>query len=199
MSNFVTVEGLDGCGSTTVVESLSEEYDDSVTTTEPTNSSYGKLVRKNLSDDTDPLVDYFLFMADRRDHIESLVKPAIDDDRLVISDRYADSTRAYQPVALSGEGDDTPFESVWNSKFFIEQTMAAWWYEPDLTIYLDISVDTALERNSGEEKFENREFLEEVKANYDALADTKERIVTVDAEQPADAVRAEVIKEIESL
>lgn len=189
---FVSVEGLDGAGSTTIVEAISEKYPTAVTTSEPSDLEYGQLIRRNLSDSTSPqLVDFYLFMADRVHHINERVKPNDEAGRLVVSDRYADSTRAYQPVALTA--DDGPFDSNWRAKAFIEKTMAPWNYEPDLTIYLDISVETAIERADGDEKYEKREFLEEVKKNYDALADSKERIVRVDAEQPKEDVRWSVM------
>ena len=185
---FVTVEGLDGSGTTTLVESITEEYPGAVTTSEPSDLEYGQLVRRNLSDDeSDPLVDFYLFMADRRDHIQQRVKPADESGKLVVSDRYADSTRAYQPVALVGE--DKPFDSTWQAKIFIEETFAHWNYEPDVTLYIDISVDTALERADCDEKYEKRQFLEQVKDNYDALADSYERIIRIDGEQSKEEVR----------
>lgn len=193
---FVTVEGLDGAGTTTLVDAISDKYPSAVTTSEPSDLEYGQLVRRNLSDDdTDPLVDFYLFMADRRDHIEQRVKPADEKGKLVVSDRYADSTRAYQPVALSGE--EKPFDSPWEAKLFIEQTFSYWNYEPDLTIYIDISVDTALQRAEGSEKYEAREFLERVKDNYDALADNRERIVRVDGEQSKEDVRWEALAKLD--
>lgn len=193
---FIVIEGLDGSGGTTLVETLDTEYPDTVTTAEPTTREYGQLVRRNLSDESsDPLIDFYLFMADRRDHIADLIVPADNSGKLVISDRYADSTRAYQPIALAGE--DGPFNSSWEAKMFIEQTMARWNYEPDLTLYIDISVDTALERASGDEKYEKRQFLEQVKDNYDALADTNERIVRIDGDQSKEAVATEAINKIE--
>lgn len=184
---FVTLEGLDGSGKSTVLDAITDKYPGAVTTAEPSGREYGQLVRRNLSDeDSDPLVDFYLFMADRVDHIENEIKPAVDEGRLVVSDRYADSTRAYQPVALTSE--ETPFGSQWQAKFFIEDTMKAWDYEPDLTLYIDITVDTAIERAAGDEKYEKRAFLEQVKENYDALADTQNRIVRVDGEQSKEEV-----------
>lgn len=194
---FVTIEGLDGSGTTTLVESLSQEYGDAVTTSEPSDLEYGQLVRRNLSDEhSDPIVDFYLFMADRRDHIEQRIRPADEDGHLVVSDRYADSTRAYQPVALAG--DDGPFDSPWDAKLFIERAMASWNYEPDLTLYLDISVETALERSAGDEKYEKRDFLETVKENYDALADTEDRIIRIDGEQSKGGVKKDAFELIES-
>lgn len=183
---FVSIESLDGGGSTTLVESITDKYPNAVTTSEPSDLEYGQLVRQNLSQDSDPLIDFYLFMADRRDHIDKRVKPADEAGKLVISDRYADSTRAYQPVSLVGEGK--PFDSQWEVKLFIEQMFAYWNYEPDLTLYIDISVDTALERADGDEKYEKRQFLEKVKDNYDALADAEDRIVRIDGEQSKEEV-----------
>lgn len=192
---FVTCEGLDGSGTTTLVNRIAEEYPNAVTTSEPSDLEYGQLVRRNLSQDTDPIIDFYLFMADRRDHIEQRIRPADNDGKLVVSDRYADSTRAYQPVALAGEGK--PFDSPWEAKLFIEQTMASWNYEPDLTLYIDISPETAIERASGDEKYEKRAFLEQVHDNYTALADTTERIVTIDGEQSKEAVRTAALGKLD--
>jgi len=192
---FVTIEGLDGSGKSTVLDAITERYPGAVTTSEPSDLEYGQLVRRNLSQDTDPIVDFYLFMADRRDHIEQRVRPADESGKLVVSDRYADSTRAYQPVALAGEGK--PFDSPWEAKLFIEQTMAHWNYEPDLTLYIDISVDTALERAAGDEKYEKRQFLEQVKNNYDALADAEERIVRIDGEQSKGDVRTSALGKLD--
>lgn len=195
---FVSLEGLDGSGKSTVLDAITEKYPGAITTSEPSDLEYGKLVRRNLSDEnSDPLVDFYLFMADRVDHINERVIDADQSGKLVVSDRYADSTRAYQPVALAGESDDKPFESSWQAKMFIEQTFAYWNYEPDLTLYIDISVDTALRRAEGSEKYEKREFLEQVKANYDALADTTDRIVRVDGEQSKEEVRWDAVSKID--
>jgi dTMP kinase len=193
---FVTIEGLDGSGKSTVLDAITDKYPGAVTTSEPSDLEYGQLIRRNLSDEeSDGLVDFYLFMADRRDHIEQRVRPADEAGKLVVSDRYADSTRAYQPVALSGEGK--PFDSPWEAKLFIEQTFSYWNYEPDLTLYIDISVDTALERADQEEKYEKREFLEQVKENYDALADTTDRIVRIDGEQSKEDVRWAAVSKLD--
>lgn len=184
---FVTVEGLDGAGGTTLVEKIANEYPSCVTTCEPSDRKYGRMVRERLGNsDSNELIDFYLFMSDRIDHIENKIKPADKRGKLVVSDRYADSTRAYQPVALTGE--DKPFDSLWEAKMFIERNMVHWNYEPDLTLYIDISVDTAIERAAGDEKYENREFLQKVKKNYDALCDENDHIVRIDGEQSKEEV-----------
>lgn len=192
---FISVEGLDGSGTTTVLEGLKEELDP-VTTAEPSSLEYGQIVRENLSDDsTDPLVDFFLFMTDRRNHIEELIRPADENGNIVISDRYADSTRAYQPVALNG----VVFDSEWDAKMFIQRVMDVWNYEPDLTLYIDISVRTALERADCDEKYETKEFLNRVKTNYEELVQNEDRMVRIDGEQSKEDVLADCLTEVERL
>lgn len=193
---FVTLEGLDGSGKSTVLDAITDRYPGAVTTSEPSDRKYGTLVRENLSEEeSHELVDFYLFMADRVDHIKHRVEPADEAGKLVVSDRYADSTRAYQPVAMAEFGD--AFKSQWHAKEFIERTMAPWNYEPDLTLYIDISVDTAVARADGDEKYEKQEFLEEVKKNYDALADTTDRIVRVDGEQEPEAVASSALGKLD--
>lgn len=195
---FISVEGLDGAGTTSLVERITEEYPSAITTSEPTDRQYGQLVRENLSAETDPRIDFYLFMADRIDHIKNVIEPADEMGQLVVSDRYADSTRAYQPVAMTG--DDGVFESQFQAKNFIERTMNPWNYEPDLTIYLDISVDTALDRADCDEKYEKRAFLEQVRDNYEALVDSEafgHRIVRVDAEQSKEEVFTSALGKID--
>lgn len=193
---FITCEGLDGSGKSTVVDAIEQRYPNAVTTAEPSELWTGEVVRRCLQDDdADPLADFYFFMGDRIQHIEEVVRPVADSGFLVVSDRYADSTRAYQPVALA---ESNHFESQTTAKLFIEQTMAPWNYEPDKTLYLDISVDTAIDRADGDEKYEKREFLEQVKENYDALvASESERFTVIDGEQPEEVVRREALSKID--
>ncbi|EGQ44326.1 MAG: thymidylate kinase [Candidatus Nanosalina sp. J07AB43] len=171
-----------------------------VVTEEPSDLSFGQQVRQRLSQhDSNPVIDFFLFMADRQHHINERIQPAMRDGKLVVSDRYADSTRAYQPVALTGDSIEKPFDSEWEAKYFIEQCMEPWNLTPDLTLYLDIRVDTAIERISGEDTYENRTFLRQVKENYEALCDTHERIVRIDGEQPKDDVAWDALTQMNLL
>lgn len=183
---FITVEGLDGAGKTLVVKSIKRKFG-AETTCEPSEFWTGKQVRKALRNDTPAFTDFFLFMADRHYHIEEFIKPEVENGGVVVSDRFSDSTLAYQPVQLKGEIHPSPQQ-------WMERVMDPWNLTPDLTIYLDVSVDTALERCDGEEKYEKREMLEEVKANYDDLTKRfSDRFEVVDAEQSKKAVREEVL------
>lgn len=184
---FITVEGLDGAGKTLVVKAIKRKFD-AETTCEPSEFWTGKQVRKALRNDTPAFTDFFLFMADRHYHIEEFIKPHVQDGGIVVSDRFSDSTLAYQPVQLQ---DDLEDPVAWMS-----DVMRPWNYCPDLTIYLDVSVDTALERCDGEEKYEKREMLEQVKENYEYLVDRDidaPEYAVVDAEQSKKEVREEVL------
>lgn len=192
---FVTIEGLDGAGKDTALDAIESEWPEVMITSEPSDFDTGTIVRSRLGEEnSNPVEDFYLFMADRVHHIEERVRPVDEDGGLVVSGRYADSTRAYQPVAMV---DDGIFESQWEAKNFIEHTMRPWNYEPDLTLYLDVSVDTALSRSAGDEKYEQRQFLEHVYENYVALASKYEnRYVVIDAEQPQEEVRNRVVEEV---
>lgn len=190
---FVTLEGIDGSGKTSAADVIENEFKSVVRTQEPSGLWTGKQVRRAISNEseTHPLTTFFLFMADRTYHINERIDDALDDDMVVVSDRYSDSTLAYQPVALEGH--------VRFPQQYMEAVMDPWNLEPDLTIYLDVSVDTAIERSVGDEEYENREFLEGVKANYDELRTRFDhRYETVDAEQPIEDVQDEVLELVRS-
>lgn len=190
---FVTLEGIDGSGKTIAADAIEEEFGSVVRTQEPSDLWTGKQVRRAISNESDThrLTTFFLFMADRVYHINERIEGALDDDKVVVSDRYSDSTLAYQPVALS--------EHLENPTEFMQEVMEPWNLKPDLTIYLDVSVDTAIERSAGDEEYENRKFLSNVKSNYERLQDWfKHRYVVVDGEQPKEDVREEVIQLVRS-
>lgn len=188
---LVTVEGIDSSGKTTLVNGLEEELTDIVTTQEPSELDTGKQLRSYLQDNTThPLQDFYAFLADRVNHIQQIIKPAMEKGRLVVSDRYSDSTRAYQPLMLN-DILDFPVS-------YIDSTMKPWELEPDLTLFLDVSVDTALARMDGErDKYETRETLDEVRKNYEGLiATNQDRFVRIDGEQTKGEVLQDAINAI---
>jgi len=183
---LVTLEGLDGSGKTTVWEALHDAYPEAVFTHEPTDSWYGDAVYRSVdADDADPLAELFLFVADHADHLSRVVRPALAADDLVISDRYVDSRCAYQGATLDGVLD-RPVEYVRG----IHQPFTV---QPDLTIYLDVDPQTAVDRSGSTDKYERFQYLTAVRENYERLADwMPDRIVRVDATQPPEAVLDEV-------
>jgi len=187
---FIAIEGLDGAGKTMITDALDRHFD-IVRTSEPSEFWTGEQLRRALQDDTPAFVDFFMFMADRHLHIEEQIRPEVEEGNTVISDRFADSTRVYQPQQLKDE--------LREPRQWIESVMEPWSYEPDVVIYVDISVDTALERADEEEKYENREMLEAVKSDYERLVRERQMdrfcptYYVIDGEQSKDDVIWEAV------
>ncbi len=179
---LVTLEGLDGSGKTTVWEALGNEYPDAVFTTEPTGSWYGDAVRRSIDDDdADPVAELFLYTADHAAHLSRTIRPALDEGRLVISDRYVDSRYAYQGAALAGIVD-RPLE-------YVRGVHLPWTREPDLTLYLDVDPSTGAARSGATNKFEQVEYLAAVHENYERLVESDPgRFVRIDATRSPEAV-----------
>lgn len=199
---FITVEGIDGTGKTSVIEHLKPVIADHgravSTTAEPSRYWTGKQVRRALRSDTPTFTDFFLFMADRHYHIEEWIKPSLENGHVVLSDRFADSTRAYQSVQLEDEFATKPHTDSW-----IETVMEPWSIEPDAVLYLHAPVDVVLERVDAEEKYEKKEMLEQVKENYAksmGIAESKGiPWKTIDATQPLDEVKIEAERAVREI
>lgn len=194
---LVTVEGIDGAGKSTVVEQMRDDKDiDAVFTHEPTDSWLGDAVERSIQDgESVPLADLFLFVADHADHIERVVKPALDDGEVVVCDRYVDSRYAYQGAVL-GDRDEDVFEDALG---WVRSLHEGWTVIPDLTLLLDLPPDESVRRlDGGSMKFERTDFLRKVRQNYLTLAEEEDRFVVVDATQGADEVVGRCIEEVES-
>jgi len=184
--SFYTLEGIDGSGKSTVAQELQKSRKNVFLTQEPTLSRYGELIRQNIAhSESDSMKNFFLFMADRMYHIDDIIRPMDVLGHTVISDRYFDSSRAYQSVEMS---QDEYFDSAEAARTFIDQTVKPCEYEPDKTFYLDISVETSIERIAGDEKYEHRSFLSDVKEQYDIIANEFDRVVVIDAERSIDDI-----------
>jgi dTMP kinase len=179
---LVTLEGLDGSGKTTVWEALRDAYPDATFTREPTESWYGEAVERSIKDDdADSLAECFLYMADHADHLSRVIRPALQDESLVVSDRYVDSRIAYQGATI-GEHVRRPME-------YLQGIHTAFTVMPDLTLYLDVDVETALGRSAASNKFERRSHLSTVKDNYERLLDADpDRFVRIDATNAPETV-----------
>lgn len=172
---FIVVEGVDGCGSTThsrlLTKALKAAGHEAVLTCEPTNGPVGGLIRQILqrrlfvADATGPrgfgwTTMALLFAADRLDHLDSLVIPALEEGSVVVSDRYDLSSLAYQ----SATSPDAPAAIPWIREL---NSRAA---RPDVTIVIDVPAELAEERRRGrggmEEMFEHRALQERLVAIY---------------------------------
>jgi len=185
---LVTLEGLDGAGKTTCVDALGEDdsLEDAVFTREPTDTWYGEAVDRSIADPgADSLAELFLYTADHAAHLADTVRPALEHDRVVVSDRYSDSRYAYQGASLAGRFEDPVG--------FIRGIHRPWTRPPDATLYLDVDPETAAERSDASDKFETVDYLAHVRENYERLvAAEPDRFVRIDATQSREAVRTEV-------
>ncbi|MFW5929209.1 MAG: dTMP kinase [Halobacteriota archaeon] len=179
---LVTLEGVDGAGKSTVLDGLRAHYPDAVYTSEPTDTWRGDAVRRSLSsEDSHPLADLFLFVSDHAQHLAEVVEPSLEEDELVVSDRYTDSRYAYQSVTLADVVDE-PLD-------YLRTVHEPWTRAPDLTLLLDVDVDLALSRLDDRMKYEDRDHLERVRENYLEIARREPgRVEVVDAARPADEV-----------
>lgn len=192
---LVTVEGIDGAGKSTVAELMKDEVD-AFFTQEPTESWLGDAVRRSINDDESvPLADLFLFVADHADHVERVVKPALADGELVVCDRYVDSRYAYQGATLV-ERDEEVFDDALE---WVRGLHEGWTVVPDLTLLLDIPPEDAVGRLDRDKmKFERVEFLREVRNNYMRLVESEDRFVVIDATQEVEDVVERCVEEVVS-
>jgi dTMP kinase len=191
---LLTLEGLDGSGKTTVWQALRDRYPSAVFTREPTDSWYGEAVTRSIADvDADPLAELFLYTADHADHLSRVIRPALADGSLVVSDRYSDSRIAYQAATLADSPVDDPFA-------YVRSIHDPFSRPPDVTLYLDVDPETAAERSGGTNKFERADYLRTVRENYERLlADDPDRFVRIDATRSESAVLDDVLAAVDDV
>ena len=183
---LVTLEGIDGSGKSTLLAALKESLANlsPVFTREPGATWVGESVRRAIAEQIDPVCEATLFVADHAAHLATVVRPALAEHKLVISDRYSDSRFAYQAVTLEGV---IPEPERW-----LRAMHDGWSILPDKTFLLAIPIDDALARlskKSGREHFERRDVLEKVQNRYMEFARAEpDRFVIVDSMLDKDAV-----------
>jgi dTMP kinase len=187
---FVTFEGVDRAGKTTQARMLRDALGErAVAVREPGGTPVGERIREILKDgaiELDPRSEALLFAAARAELVEQVIRPALEDGKVVVSDRYLDSSLAYQ-----GEARGLGVEEVARVNRF-----ATGGLEPDITFLLDLDPADAAARGGESDRFEDegRALQERVRAAYDRLArESPERWRRIDASRPADEVHADVL------
>ncbi|MBW2435091.1 MAG: dTMP kinase [Deltaproteobacteria bacterium] len=202
---FITLEGIEGSGKTTQIDRLAEFFKERgmacVTTRQPGGTVIGENIRSILlnpqNQALEPMAELLLYLADRAQHINEIIKPALAEGKVVLCDRYFDATVVYQGFArglrveLLLELHRILFENL----------------KPDVTLLLDLSPQQGLERawqqlSNGqraghESRFENESlaFHEKVRAGYLELAKLEpQRFRIIDAGRGADHVFAQISK-----
>jgi len=193
---FITFEGIDGCGKTTVsrrvAARLRKEGQKCAWTCEPTAGWLGDAVRRGWAEDVGPFTEAFLFMADRVEHVDWICS-RMSGGSNVISDRYLDSTLAYQSAGV--DDDLVPGMMDWIRRCHLPFLLL-----PDITLFLRVPPVTAMGRlsgRSGRTKFEKLAFLGKVAQNYDAIAALEPgRVKVIDASSDLKTVVERSLEEI---
>ena len=198
---FITFEGIDGVGKSTQLDLL-EKYLTSkghevIRTLEPGGTELGKEIRHLLlhrKGDVAPRSEALLYAADRAHHVATKIRPALEQGKVVLSDRYFDSSVAYQGAARELEVDEVRDISIWAVAGLI----------PDLTILLDLPADVAMLRRNktGVEpdrlESEQVEFFERARDEY--LRRAKEpRFLIVDAADSVESIHQQVLERVKLL
>ncbi|MBW1813746.1 MAG: dTMP kinase [Deltaproteobacteria bacterium] len=202
---FITLEGIEGSGKTTQIRHIAEyiksKGQDCVITREPGGTGIGKKIRTILLDSNskglDPSAELLLYVADRVQHVNEVIRPALSLGKIVLCDRYFDATVAYQGFA---RGIDMDLITMLHKRI-VENL------RPDITILLDLPAETGLKRaweqinngarTSAETRFEEEKitFHENVRAGYLELARMDpERFRIIDAAGNEKTVKEDILE-----
>ncbi|MCG8338018.1 MAG: dTMP kinase [Proteobacteria bacterium] len=198
---LITFEGIDACGKSTQMELLAERLEkeglDFIKARQPGGTSIGQAIRKILLDPANtemiPETEVLLYVADRLQHIQQVIEPALKEQKIVLCDRYHDTAAAYQGA---GRQRDLSWLKPIEDKFI---------RVPDLTLYFDITVETSQNRLEERNKTLNQEncrleqedvdFFDRVRLAYKSFAENEpQRFVIVDAEGNIESIQEEVVQ-----
>ncbi|MDG6220342.1 MAG: dTMP kinase [Candidatus Thermoplasmatota archaeon] len=187
MSRYIVLEGIDGSGKSVISRKIAKSIPASVHTREPT-----KKMSSTIMENKSLMADVLLFAADRAAHMED-VKKWLGQGKTVVSDRSLYSSMAYQGASLEEAMGGVEAAMDWvleaNRPFFIR---------PDKVLFLDLPVETALQRVAGRGKtsrFERQRYLEKVRNNYLSISETY-GFTIIDASPPIEDVFEACMKEL---
>ena len=193
---FVSLEGVDGSGKSTQARLLAEALGpETLLIREPGGTDAAERIRELLADpqlgEIDPFAELLLFSAARADLVARVIRPALEDGRVVVADRFADSSVAYQGGAR-GLGTshvlsltDTVIDGLW----------------PDITVLLRVDPEVGLGRAEGDDRFESEgvELQRAVAEAYEEIATiASDRVVAVDASGTVEEVHERVMEVVRS-
>lgn len=201
-AKFITIDGIEGTGKSTQIELLKKYFVKKqmhcIFTREPGGTALGEKIRNlllngnNNNDDIDDKTELLLMFAARNQHIQQIIKPALDKNICVISDRFTDSTFAYQ-----GGGRGIDFKKI--------EALETWVmgdFRPSVSIFLDIDLETSMARvnkRGGKDRIEQEsiDFFMRVRETYLGLAKKyPNRIKLIDAKQPKKEIHQQIITEV---
>jgi len=197
---LITFEGIDGCGKSTQIEKLKEYFDNNgvgySVFREPGGTEISERVRSLLlhdTDDMDAVTELLLFSAARSQLIREKVIPLLEQNEIVILDRFYDSTTAYQGFGRNSSS---------LSDIHTLNKLASHGTVPDLTFYLKIDPKIATQRTKGTEKDRlesaGDDFFKKVATGYDMLVSTDKRFCVIDADRSPEEIHDEIVTIIEA-
>lgn len=195
---FITFEGIDGAGKSTHIEALTQRLRrggaEVLCTREPGGTELAERLRELvLHERMDALTEVLLVFAARRDHVQTLVAPALARGATVLCDRFTDATFAYQ-----GAGRGFDLAVLAQLEQWVHGTL-----QPELTLWLDLPAETAAQRRAqarAADRFESEDlaFFERVRAGYaQRSASAPQRFVRIDSSLERSAVWAQIDAELE--
>ena len=206
---FITLEGGEGCGKSTQAKLLADYMQRKgitpVLTKEPGGTPEGQILRQLLvtgdKDKFDAVTECLLYYADRRVHLLKLVWPALEQDKWVISDRFADSTEAYQYFGYNKRVDFSTLQNLYR--------IVAGDFKPDMTIILDLPPEVGMRRSYAkaekmavkELRFESREaeFHENLRRGFLEIAHREpERCVVINADTDIETLHCKIVRAVET-
>ncbi len=193
---LIAIEGIDGSGKSTLAKNISSSLEqqgfNTTLTREPGHSQLGKEIRELVQTQNMPIsprAQYLLFAADRAQHFTELVIPALEQNKIIISDRMADSSLAYQ-----GYGNGLDLEMI--------KSINAWSMNkitPDLTVFVRIPVEIALERcgkRGALSAYEKQGFLQKVADGFEELYKNRTDVIIVNGTDQAENLNKHVCEAI---
>ena len=192
---FITFEGADGCGKTTQIK-LIDEYLRSkgyktLLTREPGSKGLGEKIREillNYEGEVSSRCESFLFLADRAQHVDCIIKPALQEGTIVLCDRHTDSTVAYQ-----GYGRGLDIEEIKKLN-----ALATGGLKPDLTIVFDVDIETSQARvGKNKDRMESAgiEFFKKVREGFSEIAkEEPQRVKVINSSDTIENIHKKVVE-----
>lgn len=212
LGKFITIEGIDGCGKSTLAVNLAEKLTYAlgktgasvVLTKEPGGSELGKSLRKILQEQKEPVcnkAEYLLFAADRAQHFKQIIQPALLNEKIVISDRWGDSSVAYQGYGRGLDVEMIKSVNTWATKSDFFTTGL----KPDLIFYIRIDAQTALDRIKKRSleltafEKEKIEFWGRVAHGYEELFKNNKNVVALDGKMTPEELLKQAMDKCQDL